>query len=111
VHHVRHWSKGGTHDPGNLLELCWFHHRLVHEGGWTVRFLEGDEVIAITPEGNVISSVVEPPARVRSTVAQRNGAVGVAINRKTIFSRWSGDALHLGDVSGPAWLDERGEVA
>ena len=112
VHHIRHWSKGGTHDPGNLIELCWFHHRLVHEGGWAVRVLERGEVIAINPQGNVISSVVERPAGVCTTIEQRNRAAGLAIDEKTIIPRWSGDALHLGDVvGGLEWLDERGEVA
>ena len=112
IHHIHHWAKGGTHEATNLIALCWFHHRLVHEGGWTVRFLENDEVIAITPQGNVISSVVEPPARAWSSIEERNRAVGLAIDDKTIFPRWSGDPLHLGDVvGGLEWLDERGDPA
>ena len=35
-HHVRHWADGGETSLPNLLLLCDFHHRLVHEGGWTV---------------------------------------------------------------------------
>ena len=27
-----------SNDLRNLVELCWFHHRLVHEGGWNLRF-------------------------------------------------------------------------
>jgi Domain of unknown function (DUF222)/HNH endonuclease len=36
AHHVRWWSRGGGTDLDNLLLLCSFHHRLVHEGGWTI---------------------------------------------------------------------------
>jgi hypothetical protein len=112
AHHVRHWSRGGPTIPTNVLELCWFHHRLVHEGGWTVRFLEDDEVIAITPGGNVISSKVEPPAKVGSTLAAHNRASGVAVDEQAITPSWWHDPLHLGDVvGGLAWWDERGEVA
>jgi hypothetical protein len=112
VHHVRHRARGGGHEISNLVELCWFHHRLVHEGGWTVRFLEHDEVIAITPNGNVISSALDAPARVGGTIEQRNRTVGVAVNEKTIVPRWSGDPLHLGEVvGGLEWLDERGDAA
>lgn len=38
VHHVVHWAGGGETSLGNCLLLCRFHHRLVHEGGWTVRW-------------------------------------------------------------------------
>jgi hypothetical protein len=36
AHHVRWWSRGGRTDLDNLVLLCSFHHRLVHEGGWTI---------------------------------------------------------------------------
>jgi hypothetical protein len=35
-HHIEFWGRGGESKPPNLLSLCWFHHRLVHEGGWQV---------------------------------------------------------------------------
>ena len=35
-HHLEFWGRGGPTKPPNLLSLCWFHHRLVHEGGWQV---------------------------------------------------------------------------
>ncbi len=36
VHHIVHWSKGGTTDLDNLILLCGFHHRFVHEKGWSI---------------------------------------------------------------------------
>ena len=33
AHHLRHWLHGGPTDLGNLVLLCWTHHRAVHEGG------------------------------------------------------------------------------
>jgi hypothetical protein len=36
VHHIVHWSKGGTTDLTNLILLCGFHHRFVHEKGWHI---------------------------------------------------------------------------
>ncbi len=36
AHHIVWWSRGGTTDLSNLLLICGFHHRLVHEHGWTV---------------------------------------------------------------------------
>ncbi|HEU5309048.1 MAG TPA: DUF222 domain-containing protein [Acidimicrobiia bacterium] len=112
VHHIHHQSRGGGHEHVNVIELCWFHHRLVHEGGWTVRFLEHDEVIAITPTGNVISSFVEPPSSARSPISERNDAAGVSIDATTITPNWWNDPLHLGDIiGGLAWHDEQGGAA
>jgi hypothetical protein len=31
-HHVKHWADGGETNLDNLITLCGFHHRLVHEG-------------------------------------------------------------------------------
>ena len=36
AHHVRHWAHGGATRKENLILLCRFHHRLVHEDGFTV---------------------------------------------------------------------------
>jgi Domain of unknown function (DUF222)/HNH endonuclease len=35
-HHIVAWSRGGPTHLSNLVLLCYFHHRLVHEGGWQV---------------------------------------------------------------------------
>jgi hypothetical protein len=35
-HHIQHWLHGGPTSLGNLVLLCPRHHRLVHEGGFTV---------------------------------------------------------------------------
>jgi Domain of unknown function (DUF222)/HNH endonuclease len=34
VHHIRYWSAGGPTNLDNLALICWFHHHLLHEGGW-----------------------------------------------------------------------------
>jgi hypothetical protein len=36
VHHIVHWSKGGSTDLDNLILLCEFHHRFLHEEGWHI---------------------------------------------------------------------------
>jgi hypothetical protein len=43
AHHVEHWAEGGETRLGNLLLLCSFHHRKVHEGGWKALYNEKDD--------------------------------------------------------------------
>jgi hypothetical protein len=37
AHHIQHWADGGETKLDNLLLLCTHHHRLVHEGGFTIQ--------------------------------------------------------------------------
>jgi hypothetical protein len=36
AHHIEHWSNGGETNLGNLMLLCSQHHKLIHEGGFTI---------------------------------------------------------------------------
>jgi hypothetical protein len=40
-HHLVWWIKGGTTELPNLALLCRHHHRMVHEGGWTLERRDG----------------------------------------------------------------------
>lgn len=37
AHHISGWSAGGRTEVSNGVMLCWFHHRLVERGEWTMR--------------------------------------------------------------------------
>lgn len=50
AHHLVPWSAGGLTDLSNGLLLCRFHHRRVHEGGWSIR--------PITPESGANNTVI-----------------------------------------------------
>jgi hypothetical protein len=44
-HHIEHWIHGGETNLGNTLLLCRYHHRFVHEHGYSIaegRFLDPD---------------------------------------------------------------------
>ena len=57
AHHIHHRAHGGSHELDNLVELCWFHHRLVHEGGWKLRLDDAGRIVVTNPAGNVIPSL------------------------------------------------------
>lgn len=51
VHHIVWWRDGGRTDLENLLLICSFHHRLVHELGWSLRREADGEVGWFHPDG------------------------------------------------------------
>jgi hypothetical protein len=51
AHHIRWWSGGGKTDIENLMLLCDFHHRLVHEHGWRLRRDADGGVTWFRPDG------------------------------------------------------------
>jgi hypothetical protein len=59
AHHVTHWAGGGPTAVANLVLLCRRHHRLVHEGGFRVRMIEGKPEFR-RPDGSVLE-VSAPP--------------------------------------------------
>lgn len=72
-HHLRHWRHGGPTDANNLIGLCWWHHHLVHEGGWTIEGNPEGEVVFRSEWGRELRSKPNP---LRSHV--RRHASGIA---------------------------------
>jgi len=54
-HSIRRWANGGETKLGNLITLCYFHHRLVHEGGWDVKVLDDGAFRFLKPNGEVLN--------------------------------------------------------
>ncbi len=54
AHHVRHWANGGDTSLVNLMLVCSHHHRLVHEGGFTIRRDRDDGAYFVRPDGRVV---------------------------------------------------------
>jgi hypothetical protein len=51
AHHVVWWGDGGTTDLENLVLVCFFHHRLVHEHGWRLSRQDDGRVRWLRPNG------------------------------------------------------------
>jgi hypothetical protein len=53
-HHLKHWISGGETNPDNVTLLCTYHHRLLHEGGFSI-VKEADESLRfVTADGRTI---------------------------------------------------------
>jgi hypothetical protein len=53
AHHIELWKAGGRTDLRKMIPLCYYHHRLVHEGGWQV-IRSSDRVEFIPPDRPVM---------------------------------------------------------
>ena len=116
AHHIKHWADGGETALGNLVTLCSFHHRLVHEGGYGVRVDEG-EIRFTRPDGEVIpaagkehggcfrgntcaesgNSCEKPGSTCAAGGAEQleafNTARGLTIDAGTARCRWRGERM------------------
>ena len=55
-HHVQHWADGGETKLSNLLSLCRFHHRLMHEGGFGLRRMDDGLYVFTRPDGTRVEA-------------------------------------------------------
>lgn len=62
LHHMQHWTKGGATDAANLMGVCWHHHHLLHEGGWTATGNADGEITLTSPYGRALHSRAGPMA-------------------------------------------------
>jgi Domain of unknown function (DUF222)/HNH endonuclease len=59
AHHISFWRHGGRTDLDNLVLICSFHHKLVHELGWRLT-REGRSVRWFRPDGRVYRAGPSP---------------------------------------------------
>jgi hypothetical protein len=61
IHHTNPWSNHGSTHLAAGIPLCWGHHDLVHEGGWTVNYHGPTSTITFTtPDGRQVQAAVKP---------------------------------------------------
>ena len=94
AHHITHWADGGETSMNNLVLLCRRHHRLVHEGGFTVEMLSCGEVHFTHPDGKTIPA--NGQTRFRGNVLQLmtdHAEAGIEITPETPIPAWTGERM------------------
>ena len=63
AHHIHHWAKGGETKLSNLIQVCRFHHRQVHEGRVVIQRLDDGALRFLRPDGRSFDSVAPEHTR------------------------------------------------
>jgi hypothetical protein len=120
-HHVKHWADGGETKLDNLITLCRFHHRLVHEGGFGLYSLddgaEREKFVFTRPDGTRVepngrkcfrgnnsapssdppsADTGEPGDPVELALFTLNRDSGLAIDWRTSRCQWLGEQMDYG---------------
>jgi hypothetical protein len=96
AHHITHWIKDGPTTLDNLIHLCSHHHRLVHEGGYTVRHAEDGQLRFARPNGLPIPQHPILPAARGPGIKRQNAVRGIAIDADTCMPLSAGDPIDYG---------------
>jgi hypothetical protein len=95
AHHIEHWANGGATSLENLVELCRHHHRLLHEGGYTLT-RTGAGLVFRRPDGRQLRPVPRKPRGCTHTLRETNrNAGGHPIDPEATVTLWTGERLDL----------------
>jgi Domain of unknown function (DUF222)/HNH endonuclease len=96
AHHIHHWAQGGETKLSNLVQLCRFHHRQVHEGRVKIRHLDDGALKFTRPDGDSFesprSAPLGPGQDWRDTEVTHHPP-GTVINENTAATRWRGERM------------------
>ncbi len=99
-HHVHHWAEGGETKLSNLVSLCRFHHRLVHEGGVRIDRLDDGAWRFVRPDGEAFVSTspghTKPMQGVWETLVKEHAERDIHIDPHTARTRWRGESMDYG---------------
>jgi hypothetical protein len=92
LHHIQHWINGGPTDLANLISLCPWHHKIVHDRGYTISARPaGADFAFYRPDGTPLPASPPLPGP-DGPIDQAHGA---DITSDTIIPPWYGERLDL----------------
>jgi hypothetical protein len=103
AHHIQHWAQGGGTDLGNLVSLCWFHHRRLHDGAYRLQRDALSGLRFLGADGRVIGPQRRPLGRPAGSAHLRelHAAEG---RRFDAFTAAAKDGSRIQDMGHVTWV-------
>jgi Domain of unknown function (DUF222)/HNH endonuclease len=95
AHHIEHWARGGQTELANLVQLCAYHHRLIHEGGYGLTRGRDQTLTFRRPDGRPIPPAPAPSAGSPARLFADNHRHGLDLTSDTTSRHWDGTRLDL----------------
>ncbi len=94
-HHIKHWADDGETSLDNLVQLCRFHHRLVHEGGFACEKNQDGKVVFKNQFDQLIeeSGHKPPPMKDNVVIYLKEKLEDRYIHSQTVVSKWEGEVM------------------
>jgi hypothetical protein len=97
AHHVQHWCDGGETSLDNLITLCRFHHRLLHQESYAIVKQANGDFAFVRPSGEKMARALpqqfedgedtgQTPAIERQHIRS-----GLVIDARTALTQWQGE--------------------
>ena len=106
AHHILPWADGGETKLSNLVLLCRRHHRLLHEGGFSVR-MNGEGAVQFRhPRGRPLEQSPAPPPiglHAARELVHRLEDAGILVTGKESMPAWDGTPMDLRYVMECLW--------
>jgi hypothetical protein len=99
AHHIQHWAHGGETKLSNLVTLCRFHHRQVHEGGIVVDVLHDGALRFTRRDGKSFESIAlghTQPLADWLQLPTHHEQQHIHIDKDTAVTRWRGEGMDYG---------------
>jgi len=98
-HHIEHWANGGATKLGNLVSLCRFHHRQVHEGGIEIQILDDGALRFVKPDGKALDSIApghSQPFGDWTQLPAQHERLHIHVDATTAVTQWAGESMDYG---------------
>jgi hypothetical protein len=92
AHHVRSWLHGGRTDIDNLIMICSFHHRVIHDHGYRIRRWPGRWEF-LRPNGTPIPTVAAALTGNAESLIEMHTRDRLRIDHTTLSPDWDGERL------------------
>jgi hypothetical protein len=101
--HLKHWADGGETSLDNLVTLCRYHHRQLHQGGFNITVEKSDEehqLVFTTPSGRNIESSFFPQFENDSAESFSDilDTIAPEVGSTTCVTHWTGEDCDYGMV-------------